>query len=280
MHDLNVSLDEWHLFTSDILIAGKLTAQEDYAAWSTGIITGTLTTGILLIFGPMAGYYAGKSVHKKVVISKVKERLLQDGDMRSVLRRWNERTFAAKGFQAWLELPVEGDVDLNPGVKQKKPKDQKKAEKKEKRRFKIVIIPESDKRGFPWSITGSASQLPAQISVAPFVEAPQAEHMSPTELQTGLSDRVQTLVNHQQEILPDGESDRKYEYRRVPRDIRPDDDSGPSEVSTPLSIGVADGRIPTSEIVPSDETKTRELPPMYPAAFEMESGAVSSVREV
>jgi hypothetical protein len=280
LHDLNVSLDEWHLFTSDILIAGKLTAQEDYAAWSTGIITGTLTTGILLIFGPMAGYYAGKSVHKKVVISKVKERLLQDGDMRSVLRRWNERTFAAKGFQAWLELPVEGDVDLNPGVKQKKPKDQKKAEKKEKRRFKIVIIPESDKRGFPWSITGSASQLPAQISVAPFVEAPQAEHMSPTELQTGLSDRVQTLVNHQQEILPDGESDRKYEYRRVPRDIRPDDDSGPSEVSTPLSIGVADGRIPTSEIVPSDETKTRELPPMYPAAFEMESGAVSSVREV
>jgi hypothetical protein len=138
---LGVSLDEWHLFTSDILNAGKLTLQEDYAAWTAGIGTGLLTTGFILVFGPWAGYAAGKSVHKKVVVSKVKERLLQDGDMRSVLRRWNERNFAEKGFQAWLELPLEGDLKLGTGVKEKKTRFQKKAEKQEKRRFKSECLP-------------------------------------------------------------------------------------------------------------------------------------------
>lgn len=210
-------MDEWHLFTSDILNAGKLTLQEDYAAWSTGIVTGTLSSPFILVFGPVAGYYAGKSVHKKVVVSKVKERLLQDGDMRSVLRRWNERTFAAKGFQAWLELPVEGDqVPMEPKVE--KTKDQKKAAKKEKRRFKIVIIPNNDKREYSWSSTGSPSP-PAPTPVVPFVEAPTAELKTPVEMETGSPDHIQPLVNHQVALASEG--DIKYEYRPAPPEIRP-----------------------------------------------------------
>ncbi|KAG0646290.1 hypothetical protein D0Z07_8244 [Hyphodiscus hymeniophilus] len=171
LHDMNVSLDEWHLFTSAILEAGKPTLHEDYAAWSTGVATGTLATPFILFFGPWAGYAAGKPVHKKVVVSKVKERLLRDGDMRSVLRQWNEGTFAVKGFQAWLELPVEGDLgDLhpNPGVKETKTKKEEKAEKKEKRRLKIVIIAENDKQvTFPYH-QNQTQGSPSDALVQPF----------------------------------------------------------------------------------------------------------------
>ena len=280
LHEMNVSLDEWHLFTSDIVNAGKLTAKEDYAAWSTGIATGTLTSAFLLVFGPLVGYAAGKTVHKKVVVSKVKERLLKDGDMRSVLRRWNELTFAAKGFQAWLDLPIDHDVNLEPGVKEKKTKDVKKAEKKENRRFKIVIIPESDKQGFTWSDTGSPAQTSTPTPVVPFVEAPQADHKSLVELQPGSSDNIQPLVNHEQESLPDGSRDRKYEYRPVPPDIRPDHDTRPLEESaadgslSPSSV-VTDGRIPESEIIPEDEKKDKHLYE-YPEAFEMDGGEAPS----
>lgn len=285
LHDLKVSLDEWHLFTSDILNAGKLKPQEDYAAWSTGIVTGTLTSPLILIFGPVAGYYAGKSVHKKVVASKVKERLLQDGDMRSVLRRWNECNFAEKGFQAWLELPVEGDlVPIDPRTKEKKSKDQKKAAKKEKRRFKIVIIPENDKQGYSWPSPGSPGS-PAQTPVVPFVEAPTTELKSPAELQTGSSDHIQPLVNHQVAISAEG--DRKYEYKPVPPEIRPDCDTRPLEETAAAeentscpSAEVANARIPTSEIIPPEDKKDKDSPYNYPSAvFEMDSGQIASAKQ-
>ena len=276
LHDLKVSMDEWHLFTSDILNAGKLTAQEDYAAWSTGIVTGTLTSPLILIFAPVAGYYAGKSVHKKVLISKVKERLLADGDMRSVLRRWNERTFAPKGFQAWLELPVLGDeVRMEPKVE--RTKDEKKAAKKEKRRFKIVIIPGIDKHEYSWSSTASPAQTPL---VVPFVEAPGLESKSPVEMEVGSSDHIQPLVNHEIAIEPEG--DRKYEYRPVPPEIRPDCDTRPLEearaedAASPSTV-VANGRMPTSEIIPPDEKKNKSF--AYPTGtFEMDSGQIPAAK--
>lgn len=242
-------------------------------------MTGTLASPLILVFGPVAGYYAGKSVHKKVVVSKVKERLLQDGDMRSVLRRWNERTFAEKGFQAWLELPVEGDpVPIDPGMKEKKTKAQKKAAKMEKRRFKIVIIPNNDKPEYSWSSAGSTAQTPA----VPFVEAPTTELKSPVELQTGSSDHIQPLVNHQ--VAIDSEGDRKYEYRPVPPEIRPDCEITPLDKTAGVgdstlspSTKVANGRVPESEIIPEDEKKDKTSPYNYPsAAFEMDSGQTAS----
>ena len=265
-------MDEWHLFTNDILNAGKLTPQEDYAAWSTGVVTGVLTSPLILVFGPVAGYYAGKSVHKKVVVSRVKERLLQDGDMRSVLRRWNERSFAGKGFQVWLELPVEGDqVSVEPKIQQTKV--EKKAAKKENRRFKIVIIPHNGKREDSWSSTGSPTP-PAPRAAVPFVEAPTTEHAVPVEMETGSPDYIQPLVNHQVAIAPDG--DTKYEYRPVPPEIRPDCDvSSSQEVmaqgSSTLSGNVANGRIPISEIIPLEDKKDKNID--YPIdSFEMDGG--------
>lgn len=74
------------------------------------------------------GYYAGKAVHKRTVVEKVRERQLENGKMTNVLQRWNERAWAKRGFHTLLELPEEeGNVSNRADAK----------------RFRIVVIPGS-----------------------------------------------------------------------------------------------------------------------------------------
>jgi len=185
-----ISHDEWHLLSSDIVNAAKLSVTEDFAAWTTGVTTGTLSSGFILVFGPVAGYYAGRAVHRKTVIKTVKERLDRDGDIRSVLRRWNEQKFGPRGFQAWLELPVEsGELKLETTPKDKEtPKKQRKAEKKIAtkiaKRFRIAIIPNSETLEQtpytgPWS---PGSPVSVARPTSRVVEAPGNEHRDPVEL--------------------------------------------------------------------------------------------------
>lgn len=186
-----ISHDEWHLLTSDIVSSAKLSFGEDLAAWTTGITTGTLTSPFLLVAGPFVGYYAGRAVHRKTVVKTAKERLDRDGDLRSVLRRWNETKFASRGFQVWLELPVDGDevaLDAKSVEKQKekKSKKQKKAEKKTFMRFRIVIIPNTGKLkhsrsfGEGWGV--QVTSPVSAIDIPTTVEAPGREHMDPVEM--------------------------------------------------------------------------------------------------
>jgi hypothetical protein len=149
VYDL-ISHDEWHLLSQDILGAAKLTIGEDFVAWTTGITAGTLATPLVLVLGPFAGYYAGRAVHRKTVVKAVKERLDRNGEIRAVLRRWNETTFKGRGFEAWLELPVDGGEVKLDSISGKKPKQSKKERKiasKIARRFKIVIVPTSGSKG-------------------------------------------------------------------------------------------------------------------------------------
>lgn len=183
VYDL-ISHDEWHLLSSDIVNSAKLTVGEDIAAWSTGVTTGTLSSPLILVLGPVAGYYAGRAVHRKTVIRTVKERLDRDGDLRSVLRRWNETKFTPRGFQVWLELPVDGSEVLNSAdPKGKKTKQEKKVEKKTAKRFRIVIIPHTGKlkhsqsQGDGWGVVS-----PVSAEDIPVVEAPGKEHTDPVEL--------------------------------------------------------------------------------------------------
>jgi len=92
-------------FTVEVVSAADLTIAEDKAAWATGAAIGTAATPFLLIFGPAIGYYAGKSVHKKTVKKKVMAKLAQDGELRNILRTWNEGFFRERGLQTWLEPP-------------------------------------------------------------------------------------------------------------------------------------------------------------------------------
>lgn len=74
------------------------------------------------------GYYAGKAVHMRTVVEKVRERQLENGKMTNVLQRWNERAWAKRGFHTLLELPEEeGNVSNRADAK----------------RFRIVVIPGS-----------------------------------------------------------------------------------------------------------------------------------------
>jgi hypothetical protein len=68
------------------------------------------------LLAPQIGCYTGKAVHKKTAVRKVKEKLAQDGDLRNVLRRWNEGSFREKGIQVLMEAPSEQvAVDVQPG---------------------------------------------------------------------------------------------------------------------------------------------------------------------
>jgi hypothetical protein len=160
LYDLKITHDQWHLFSSDIVAASKLSAVQDYLAWTAGITVGTLTTPLLLVFSPWIGYISGRAVHRKTIQKSVKEKLLQEGDLRSILRRWNEETFMQKGCQAWLELPqdpreLHKEYRLDETLENKGPKNQKKAAKKAAKRFRIIIIPNDD------AIAQSRSSLPA-----------------------------------------------------------------------------------------------------------------------
>jgi len=72
-----------------VVHSSKVSVMEDFAAWTTGVTTGTLTSPLTLVFAPFVGYYAGRAIHRKTVVNKVKERLERDGDIRSVLQYVN-----------------------------------------------------------------------------------------------------------------------------------------------------------------------------------------------
>ena len=151
LYDLKITHDQWHLFSSDIVNTSKISPTEDHLAWTTGVATGTITSPFLLILSPWAGYISARAVHRKTVQKTVKEKLQQEGDLRSILRRWNEETFMPMGFQAWLELPLDpGELHkeyyVDEMFKNKGPKDQRKAAKEAAKRFRIIIIPNDNAR--------------------------------------------------------------------------------------------------------------------------------------
>ena len=118
------------------MTAANITFKEDYIAWTTGITTGTLSSPFTLVFAPWVGYYAGRKFHRKTIEKKVQKELVGEGDIRTILRRWNESTWAERGFTAWLQLPDDPEEVGADGTKSKK------------RRFRILVVP-TDEKGLP-----------------------------------------------------------------------------------------------------------------------------------
>lgn len=139
---MRVTPDQWLQFTTEVVNAAKLTFVEDAAAWTTGVTAGTLSSAFLLVFGPVAGYYAGKSVHRKTIAKKVRDKLAVKGPLRNTLKQWNEGVFMERGVQLWLEPPNVGtgevivDVPVNAT-----PLQIAKAAKKQAKRFRFVCMP-------------------------------------------------------------------------------------------------------------------------------------------
>lgn len=164
--------EEWHEFTTEIVEGAKLSATEDAAAWSAGASVGAVSSAFLLVFGPPIGYYTGKAIHKKTVVKKVKERMLENGSISAILNKWNQRNFKWRGFQVWLECPTD-HIETTPGA----PRHQAKAEKKEAQRFRLVVIPNSEIHE-PYSAAPWSQPQPGAV------EAPSVEPQRPVELQS------------------------------------------------------------------------------------------------
>ena len=186
LYNLQVTHDEWHQFTSEILNAAKLSASEDAAAWVAGVTTGAASSAFLLIFGPAVGYHTGKAIHKRTVVKKVKERLLEDGDIRAVLNKWNQGTFKWRGFRVWLEWPMDfmeiipkDFKEIIPKVLMSKPS----VEKKQEQRFKLMVFPTSE-------IEEPFSDAPWSQAQPSLVEALSVAPQRPVELQNSPAQNV------------------------------------------------------------------------------------------
>ena len=86
----------------------------------------------MLIFGPPIAYYTKKAIRKKTVVKKVRARMLENGDIRVVLNKWNQGNFRWRGFQVRLECPTDTG-EANPRMS-----------KKEAKKFKLAVIPSSE----------------------------------------------------------------------------------------------------------------------------------------
>lgn len=168
-----MSHDQWFQFGSEVVNAANITFKEDYLAWTTGISAGTLSSPLTLIFAPWVGYYAGRALHRKTIEKKVQKELVGQGDIRTILQKWNGAAWADKGFSAWLQLPDDPKEERPDGTKSKK------------RRFRILLVPIDGmgQSSLPatqssWSVNGSSEPG------TPLAEVPGREFEPPRELQS------------------------------------------------------------------------------------------------
>ncbi|KAF3895925.1 hypothetical protein GTR04_1709 [Trichophyton interdigitale] len=159
----NVPPAEWKQFSDEMVEAFALTTAEKIAAWTVGISVGLVSAVPLLVFGAAPGYYAGKAVNAMSIETKVKDYLQEEGELVTVLKRWNNTAFKKRGIYVRLALPrkktKEGsksgsgtfDSFMSFGAKKKaKGKDRsqdgegggeidKKEEKKLHKRYRLII---------------------------------------------------------------------------------------------------------------------------------------------
>ncbi|KAK2865382.1 hypothetical protein FQN49_003628 [Arthroderma sp. PD_2] len=96
---------DWKQFSDELVAAFALTTSEKIAAWTVGVSVGLVSAVPLLVFGAAPGYYAGKAVNSMSIESKVHDYLKDEGELVTVLRRWNNTFFKSKGLRVKLALP-------------------------------------------------------------------------------------------------------------------------------------------------------------------------------
>lgn len=195
LRQLGVSNEEWRQFTNEVVNEAKLSLEDDKVAWGAGIATGTAGSALLLLLGPVAGYYTGKAVHKRTVVEKVKERLLEDGQMSKVLRKWNGGAWAQKGFHTWIELPdqassVRSDVDA--------------------KRFRILVLPgvaNPAKSSTSRPSSSSSSTEPSSLQGTAPQQTPQKRPVPPPPAQSHVPPPIQQSQNVPAQIPVQQKSD-------------------------------------------------------------------------
>ena len=111
--------------------------------------------------------------YRKDVIKRVKKELQYEGELKRVLRRAN-KDFRRRGFQVWLDLPVgKGEKDPEAAADGAS-KEERQQSRREAKRFRIVISPNSEKGSSVYSrsssLTRSVTGEGASISDQPSVD--------------------------------------------------------------------------------------------------------------
>jgi Domain of unknown function (DUF4646) len=111
LHAYGVSPKEWSTFTSEITQAAQLTSKD----WSITVGAGVATlaaSGIFIgWFGLIPAFFVGH--HLRCAAENKNLRAAKDtGDLEAKLLRWNEITFAPRGFLVRLDLPGDETSDL------------------------------------------------------------------------------------------------------------------------------------------------------------------------
>lgn len=106
-----VSPQEWSSFTSEITQAAQMSSKDWTltvgASTATFVVSGVFLGWLGLIPAVFVGHHLRRRTeHKNLQVAK------NTGDLESKLLRWNQTTFAPKGFLVRLDLPGEQSDDL------------------------------------------------------------------------------------------------------------------------------------------------------------------------
>jgi hypothetical protein len=95
-------------------------------------------------------------VHKRDVINKIRKELQYDGDFKRLLNAWNKKNFRVRGFTVSMELPGP------PKFREDDTEEDREQAKKEAKKFRICITPNSERSG--GSVYSRSSSLTRSVT--------------------------------------------------------------------------------------------------------------------
>jgi hypothetical protein len=91
-------------------------------------------------------------LRKTEVINKIKKELQYEGDFKRLLNAWNKKNFRVRGFTVSVELPGP------PKYREEDTAEEREMARKEAKRFRICITPNTERGGSVYSRSSSLTR--------------------------------------------------------------------------------------------------------------------------
>jgi hypothetical protein len=91
-------------------------------------------------------------VHKRDVVAKIRKELQYEGDFKRLLNAWNKKNFRVRGFTVSMELPGA------PKFREEDTEEDRELAKKEAKKFRICITPNTERGGSVYSRSSSLTR--------------------------------------------------------------------------------------------------------------------------
>jgi hypothetical protein len=91
-------------------------------------------------------------LRKTEVINKIKKELQYEGDFKRLLNAWNKKNFKVRGFTVSVELPGP------PKYREEDTAEEREMARKEAKRFRICITPNTERGGSVYSRSSSLTR--------------------------------------------------------------------------------------------------------------------------